>query len=196
MNSPSQAMKHLEDTLRARLQARFPFKESLAEDEFGFDPDEAITGLVIPDADILAAFVPSYRFYRTRLQTCFSEYPEVEIVAAIGCEEPLKVHVLVSPTFDPKSTSFEHIFVNIKVEPGSARNRLAQAIAEMYVALIYRGTLAAEEMPESAEAVVFNLYRDGVSQNLIEIRFDGDARLSSICLLPGRGRDSVPPSSR
>lgn len=173
----------LEEVLRNQLARRFPDQEILPEGEFAFSEAQDIEELAADP--VVASLLPEYRFFKTQLTTSYEEYPYVDVIAAISAQDHADVRILVSPTFTPDSPEFLELFYGLRVDDADERRRLAESIARMFASITFQGSL--ESMETGTDRFVFNLYRQGISQNILIFEFDDSGQLIAIRVMKGAG---------
>lgn len=181
---PDQTGETLQEIMKAQLARRFPYKDSLGPDELAYEEGETIREADV-DAD-LAQHLPSYKFFQTRLTTCYDQYPFVDIIAAINMDDQKEVRVLTSPVFRPDSPEFFELFYGLPAPEGPGREALIMGIARLLESITHEGSLEIMEADNNRSKV--NLYREYVSQNVLIFEFDESGRLVAIRVNKGSGR--------
>jgi hypothetical protein len=166
----------LKERTRAQLLRLYPYKDLLGPEEFAFDEGEEIRDAIVDGT--LAARLPAWRFFKTRLTTSYEEYPCVEIVVGVDANNPDDVRILKAPSFSPRSPEFFDLFKGMRAPTGPDRDTLAAGIANLLASLVHKGRIEVDEILEDRS--VWKLFRGDASRNLVIFEFDQNDRLAAI----------------
>lgn len=172
LNISQNCQSNMNASIEELLKRKYPLKGEVVEGDLVYVPS---TPVIRMDLNLIETSYPDLVFYKTKLQTAYFEYPEVEVLAVVS-NKTNHLTILLSLGFEPPNNDFLNLFINGNSTKKNNKVELAQQIMDLFASMAINPKLEVVNttLPDQ---LYFKLWQNNLSYRIFKFYFDDSNKI-------------------